>query len=54
MSTETGKVARERAEAFKRLRLKQRCPVCNKRIGSHCPKRLQVCFNTYVQMVKEG
>lgn len=38
----------ERTQHFRRLGLKSRCPVCSKMIGKHCPKRLQVCYETFI------
>jgi hypothetical protein len=49
MTAPAGDVSRERAEAFKKLGLKHHCPVCAKKIGRHCPRKLHNCLNTYVE-----
>ena len=40
---------REREQEFRILGLKDRCPVCAKKIGNHCPRRLRVCYETYLR-----
>ena len=48
-SASPSELVRERQEEFKLYGLKDRCPVCSKKIGAHCPRRLRVCYETYLK-----